>query len=123
MKDRFEYPVLTKILGSLNYPVLKRLKDEVKVNAASIFSELGGGKNGHLGLVSSKQEYAQVSGIPYVRHTQPKRPTITVRMTEHTIANQIRGIREQKRELQRNDYIRKDISTVNCSSCLMFKHV
>ena len=85
-KERFEYPVLTKILGALNYPILKKLKDEVKVNAASIFSELGGGQNGHLGLVSTPTEYAQVSSVPYDRLTQPKRPTISSAMADHTIA-------------------------------------
>ena len=71
IKERFEYPVLTKILGALYYPVLKKLKDEVKVKAASIFSEPGVGQNGHLGLVSTATEYTQVSSVTYDWLTQP----------------------------------------------------
>ena len=49
--EPFEYPVLTKITGILNYPVIKKLKDEIKANAVFVYSELGGGQNDHLGLV------------------------------------------------------------------------
>ena len=34
--EKFEYPVLTPIGDELHYPVLKKLKDEVKANAAAI---------------------------------------------------------------------------------------
>ena len=68
VEEKFETPVLTKIHGPLNYLGLKTIKDELKTNAASIHSELGGGANGHLGLVLTPLEYAQVSVTPYVRH-------------------------------------------------------
>ena len=40
----FEYPVLTKISGQPNYELLKTLKNELKANAASVPSNLGGGE-------------------------------------------------------------------------------
>ena len=52
-QDQFEYPVLTKILGPLDYSTLKRLKDELETNVSSIHSDLGGGINGHIGLILS----------------------------------------------------------------------
>ena len=39
----FEYPNLTKISGQPNYELLKTIKDELKANAASVPSNLGGG--------------------------------------------------------------------------------
>ena len=63
-QDQFEYPVLTKILGPLDYPALKRLKDELKTNASSIHSDLGGD-------ILSTAEYAGVNVTPYVRHLNP----------------------------------------------------
>ena len=94
--DRFEYPILTKIMGNLTYPVLKKLKDEVKADASAIFSELGGGQNGHLGLVSNATEYANVNAIPYTRHNQPTRPSITSAMLPHTVQKKLDEYKENR---------------------------
>ena len=67
----FEYPMLTKIEGKLDFRRLKLLCDEVKANASSVYSDLGGGQHGHLGLVSTTPQYALASAIPYVRHVHP----------------------------------------------------
>ena len=86
VESKFEYPVLTKILGTLNYPALKTLKNELKANAASIISDLGGGQNGHLGLVLSDVEYAVVcANDPYIRHTQPTAPTFVTATPQHEV--------------------------------------
>ena len=87
--EKFEFPVLTPIAGALNYPVLKKLKDEIKADAAAIYSELGGGAHGHLGLVSTASEYQKVSATPYIRHQQPKRPTINAAMLEHMVQKKL----------------------------------
>ena len=50
---------------------MKILKDEIKTNASSIYSDLGGGAHGHLGLVLTPQEYAHVSAIPYIQLVHP----------------------------------------------------
>ena len=62
----FEYPTLTKITTRPTYSSLKQIKDELKANAGKVQCELGGGANGHLGLVLSDPEYALVSPTPYV---------------------------------------------------------
>ena len=51
----FEFPTLTNIHGEPTYFQLKELKNELKSNATSVTSDLGGGGNGHLGLVLSQQ--------------------------------------------------------------------
>ena len=72
VNTNFEYTTLTKLGGQPDYPALKRIKDELKANAASVPSDLGGGDHGHLGLVLTAQEYLQVSETqPYVRPVHP----------------------------------------------------
>ena len=65
-KTNFVYSELTNIPGQPNYDLLKRIKDELKCNAASVPSDLGGGGHGHLGKVLTPAEYALVSPVPYV---------------------------------------------------------
>ena len=68
----FEYPVLTKISGRPVYSSLKVIKNELKANEGKVQCELGGGNNGHLGLVLSDNEYALVSpDVPYMRPAHP----------------------------------------------------
>ena len=67
----FQYPVLTKVLDTPTYALLKHIKDEMKANATNVQCNLGGGKYGHLGLVLTPAEYATVSTTPYVRPVHP----------------------------------------------------
>ena len=67
----FEIPTLTKIHGEPTYFQLKELKNELKSNASSVTTDLGGGANGHLGLVLTPTEYNAVSAIPCNRPTHP----------------------------------------------------
>ena len=57
VKTYFDYPVLTKIHGEPTYESLQEIKDQLKTNAATVTCELGGGANGHLGLVLTPLEY------------------------------------------------------------------
>ena len=52
---------VTKITGEPNYESLKTLKDELKANAASIPTTLGGGTHGYLGLILSPAAYATIA--------------------------------------------------------------
>ena len=61
----FEFRVLTKAHGEPTYEKLKAIKNELKSNACSVASDLGGGTHGHLGLVLTAAEYAAISQIPY----------------------------------------------------------
>jgi translation initiation factor 2B subunit (eIF-2B alpha/beta/delta family) len=71
VKTYFEFPTLTKVHGEPTYEALQEIKDEIKANAAAVESELGGGNNGHLGLVLSPTEYTRVHATAYVRPIQP----------------------------------------------------
>jgi hypothetical protein len=67
----FEFPTLTKVHGEPTYESLQEIKDEIKANAASVESLLGGGLNGHLGLVLTPQEYTRVNAEPYIKPDHP----------------------------------------------------
>ena len=87
----FEYPVLTKITGRPTYSSLKIIKNELKANAGKVQCELGGGNNGHLGLVLSDIEYALVNPtVPYVRpaHPGPNAPVGTTQLLNTNLREQ-----------------------------------
>ena len=67
----FEYPVLTKVHGIPAYESMKIIKNELKANAASVPCDLGGGAHGHLGIMLTQPEYANVSAVDYVRPVHP----------------------------------------------------
>ena len=68
----FQHPVLNSVVGELNYNFLLSLFQQVKVNASSVPCTLGGGSDGHLGLVVSVAEYVCiVPNTPYFRETRP----------------------------------------------------
>ena len=81
--DKFEYPVLMKIHGVLDYPKINKLKDEIKINATSIHSDLGGGTNGHLGQILTDLEYTHVDHIAYIRHPNPPALNIPRNTQQH----------------------------------------
>ena len=67
----FVYCKLTPLTRQPSYEALKQLKDELKANAASVPSDLGGGLHGHLFLVLAAGEWVIVSATPFVRPGQP----------------------------------------------------
>ena len=62
----FEYPTLTKIQIIPTYERLRKIKKELKANAASVPCDLDGGAHGHLGLILTMLEHANVSRIDYI---------------------------------------------------------
>jgi hypothetical protein len=54
----FQHKVLTKIHGKPTYETLQNALTELKANAGSVPSTLGGGQYGHLGLLLSDTRYA-----------------------------------------------------------------
>ena len=63
----FEYPTLTKIQDIPTYEPLRKIKNEMKANAASVPCDLGGGENSHLSLIITGPEYENVSPTAYMR--------------------------------------------------------
>ena len=68
----FQHKVLTRIHGIPVYETLQLLTTELKANAASVPTTLGGGLYGHLGLVVSDQKYATLANtIPWITPVNP----------------------------------------------------
>jgi hypothetical protein len=68
----FQHKMLKRIHGQPTYETLQNLSTEIKANAASVPSTLGGGQYGHLGLILSVDRYATLANtIPWVSPPNP----------------------------------------------------
>ena len=104
----FEYPVLTKAQGPLDYPVLKIIQDELKTNAACIDLDLGGGANGHLGILLTTVQYEKVApGTPYIRHVMPVTLVLATNTPQHEVTRRRDDYKEDKRLFKGNGCPRK----------------
>ena len=88
----FRHGNLTKINGNPTYENIQQLYKEIKANAASVPTTLGGGNHGHLGLVQDNTTYARISpNAPYQRPALPAAlPPPAPGMTQHQIAERQR---------------------------------
>ena len=119
----FQFKELTKIHGEPTYDTIKTLHDQIKANAASVPSTLGGGNLGHLGLVITPQQYALISNAPFDRPPHPGQCVIPANSTQaqiqaikdlHTeqlrIFNEVIGVeaalRQQINEAIENSYLK-----------------
>ena len=95
----FEHPELTRIVGEPITATLITLQAEVRDNAQSVQSDLGGGANGHLGLVCTPTTYQSlVPNAPvYTRPTNPGRLVLRDGLTQYQIAQ----ARDQHQETTR----------------------
>ena len=68
----FQHKVLTRIHGQPTYDSLQTLSTEIKANAASVPSTLGGGQYGHLGLILSDARYTALAHtVPWISPANP----------------------------------------------------
>ena len=68
----FQHPFLTSIRGESTYESLSTIYKEIKANANSVPTTLGGENHGHLGLVISPTAYDRIApGTPYNRPENP----------------------------------------------------
>ena len=67
----FAHHDLTRIQGEPSFSDLKLLSREVKANAMAVHSTIGGAAHGHLGLVLTPAQYANVSQTAFVRPVFP----------------------------------------------------
>ena len=68
----FEHPVLTAIRGEPTYETLHHLKKELKANARSVQTTLGGGNHGYLGMILTPAEYLRIASTdPFTRPPNP----------------------------------------------------
>ena len=85
----FEFPELDRITGEPNADSLIKLRKQLKSNASSVTSNLGGGLHGHLGLVLNPVEYALVTQVPFLAPVHPG-PLVIAQGTSATMATAAR---------------------------------
>ena len=101
----FKYKTPTPIQGTPTNKTLKRLKQELRANASSVESDLGGGDHGYLGLVLTGAEYASISNTPFDAPRYPAALTIP----QGTDQVQALNLREQHKEDKRAYYECKNV--------------
>jgi hypothetical protein len=94
LETYFEYPELTKISGEPNSESLYKLRNELKANAQSVYSNLSDGAHGHLALVVNATQYALITNQPFDRPDHPGALTIPA----NTTAPMITAIKEAHHE-------------------------
>ena len=94
----FAHEDIIKISGEPSYATLKTLQNQLKANAASVPSILGGGANGHLGLVLAPDKYSKISNIPFNRPYHPGLLDIPIG-TERAESERITNAHRQQLEI------------------------
>ena len=94
----FKYKTPTPIQGAPTNKTLKRLKQELRANASSVESDLGGGDHGYLGLVLTDGEYETVSNTAFTAPTYPTALTIPTGSSQVEALMLRETYKEQKRE-------------------------
>ena len=98
---QFEKAQCTPILERPTFRTLIQLKNELKTNAGSIKTTLGGRAHGHLGLILTPQEYAGICPTtPFIKPNTPGELQITQDMTNY---DQIRHKQEWEQRLRLYD--------------------
>ena len=73
----FKFQSLTRSVGKPTYESIKAVKEELKANAASVYTNRGGGAHGYLALVISPTSYASITGtVPFIAPVHPGPLTI-----------------------------------------------
>ena len=85
-ETHFDFPTLTPIRGELTTETLLNLKKQLKSNARSVPSNLGGEQFGHLGLVIPPNQYNLISNMPFVCPGHPGPLVIPPGTTQHAAA-------------------------------------
>ena len=67
----FDRSNLTPIRGEPMYETVHKLWNEIKANVCSVYLHLGGGTHGHLGLVLTAAQYADISTTVFTRPSHP----------------------------------------------------
>ena len=61
VENYFQIKTLSKIHGEPNFDTLRTLRNQIKANAGSVVTHLGGGGLGYLGLLLPAAEYARAA--------------------------------------------------------------
>ena len=83
IRERMPHPWITRIIGEPDYQSLDKIYKQIKANAVSIHSTLGGGNYGHLGMIVNPTTYARNSATAWIQPTHPGPLTTPNGVTKH----------------------------------------
>ena len=85
----FETPEVTKIIGEPGTSDILTLRRQIRGNAISVHTTLGGGKYGYLGLTCHDDEYSEIVDTePYKRPENPRELKVTEGAIQYQIVQQ-----------------------------------
>ena len=67
----FPQKTLTPIIGTPSYETIRIIHTELKSNACTVRTNLGGGNHGHLSLTLTPDEYHKQTGTTFTRPSDP----------------------------------------------------
>ena len=67
----FQHKTLSRVHGQPIYATLQILFGELKANASSVPTTLGGGAHGHLSLLLTDATYTTLSAVPFISPPNP----------------------------------------------------
>ena len=71
LDTHFERANLTPFRGKPTYETVHKLWNKIKANTRSVYSQLGGGTHGNLGLVLTDAQYADISTTVFTCPAHP----------------------------------------------------
>ena len=83
----FDRSNLTPIRGEPTFETLHKLRNEIKANAKSVYSNLGVGAHVHLGIVITEAQYELIYPNPFVYPTHLGPLIIPYDTTAHANSN------------------------------------
>ena len=69
--ENFPINDITKYSGEPTFQAIWDAQNQLKANAASILSDIGGGHFGLPSLIIQPKTYETLTGSPFVKHTNP----------------------------------------------------
>ena len=93
----FEYPDLTPIHGEPSFESLTMMMNQLKANARSVRTPLGGGQHGYMGLLLTPAQYAIISTVPFIRPRHPGELVTPPFQLPHVVADTTARHKEQLR--------------------------
>ena len=70
IREKLPIKNVPDIIGEPNYKAINKVREVLYANVAAILTTLGGGYNGHIGLIMDVSVYANVSTPSYTRRTE-----------------------------------------------------
>ena len=114
-EDFFEHKTLEKIYGEPNAKSLQKLFKQLRRNAQSVPSTLGGGQYGHLFMVVSQEDWDNTPGtVPVVPPNDPDPFEIDGRTRPAEIAVAEKAHENQKKKYNKFQALQRILKTNWC---------